>query len=224
MIKLIAFDWNGTIFADSHAIHKSDNEVAKFLRIRPISFKDFQRYFDVPVKKFYMALGVYEEELDKKTKQIAEVFHTDYEIRVSKVRSRSGAKSVLEYLSKNNIRSIIFSNHVSKPIKTHLKRLKLKKYFSEVLANSHIESALLGRSKKERLKYYLDTKKISSDEALIVGDTIEEIEIGKGLGITTVAITGGNCSTIRLKVAKPDYLISSLKQLTDIIKKINQVV
>ena len=219
MIKLVAFDWNGTIFADTYAIYKSDNEVAKLLKIEPVSFKAFQKYFDVPVKNFYLALGVSEEELDKRSAQIAKSFHTYYETRSSKLRSRAGARELLEWLSKNHINCVIFSNHIVESIKKQLKRLRLEKYFLEVIANSHIESALKGRSKQGKLKSYLNNKNFLAEEVLIIGDTTEEVEIGKELGITTVALTSGNCSITRLKAAKPDYLIHNLKDTIGIVRK-----
>ena len=217
MIKLVAFDWNGTIFADTYAIFESNKESFKLLGIKPISFQTFQKYYDVPVKKFFLALGASEDDLNKKASQIANAFHSQYEIRVARVRSRAYAKNLLDYLSKNQINCIIFSNHIIEPIKKQLKRLKLDGYFSEIIANSHLESALKGRNKKEKLKNYIDKNNLLADEVLIIGDTIEEVEIGRELGVKTVAINHGNCSTVRLKLAKPDYLINSLKEVKTII-------
>lgn len=217
MIKLVAFDWNGTIFADTYAIFESNNESFKLLNIKPISFKTFQKYYDVPIKKFFMALGASEDNLDKKTSQIANAFHSQYELRVAKVRSRAFAKNLLDYLSKRNITSVIFSNHTIDPIKKQLKRLKLDRYFSEIIANLHLESALKDRNKKNKLKNYMNVNNLSPKEMLIIGDTVEEVEIGKELGIKTIAITHGNCSESRLKAAKPDYLINSLKEVKSIV-------
>lgn len=217
MIKIVAFDWNGTLFADSHAIYKSDLEVCKLLKIKPITFKAFQKYYDVPIKKFYLALGVSEEEFDKKAAQIANTFNLHYEKRAAKLRSRAYAKQLLVYLIRNNISCVIFSNHILEPIKKQLKRLKFEKYFSSVLANSHLQSALKGRNKQQRLRNYIKEHRLLSKEVIIAGDTVEEIEIGKELDVTTVAITHGNCSIIRLKKAKPDYLIYSLKEMINII-------
>jgi len=53
---------------------------------------------------------------------------------------------------------------------------------------------------------------------LIVGDSTEEIEIGKRIGIKNVAITGGWVATSRLKNAQPDYLINNLGKLRSIIE------
>lgn len=221
MIKLVAFDWNGTLFADTIAVYESNNGVFRLFNRKPVSFRTFQKYFDVPVKKYYQAVGIPEDALNQKATQITKTFHLFYESRVSKVRTRAWAKALLSFLSKNNINSVIFSNHIVDPIKKQLKRLKIEKYFSEVLANSHIQTSFEGRNKKEKLSSFIIDKKILPGETLIIGDTIEEIEIGKQLGCVTVAITHGNCSTVRLKSKKPDYLIYSLKQAINIIKKIN---
>lgn len=218
MIKLVAFDWNGTIFADTFAIYKSDNEVFKLLKIKPATFQAFQKYYDVPIKRFYLALGVSENEFDKKVDLIAQTFHTHYERLAVKVRSRAYARYILEWLSKNNITSVIFSNHLIEPIKKQLKRLKLDGYFSEIMANSHLKAALNRRDKKDRLKNYLANKNLLPNEVLIIGDTVEEIEIGQQLGISTTAITHGNCSTARLRAAQPDYLINSLKEVVGIMQ------
>ena len=55
---------------------------------------------------------------------------------------------------------------------------------------------------------------------IIVGDSIEEIEIGRKFGMKTVAYTQGDYTPYRLKKKKPDFLIDNLKQLKSIIKKL----
>ncbi len=217
MIKLVAFDWNGTLFADTIAIFESNSEAFKLLNLKPVSFNTFQKYFDVPVKKYFLSLGVSEKELNKKASQIASTFHAQYEPRAAGVRTRAFAKHLLQWLSKNNIEAVIFSNHVIGQIQKQLKRLKIEQYFSAILANTHIESALKGRSKKYKLESYIKDNHILASETLTIGDTVEEIEIGKELGCITVAITHGNCSTSRLKNAKPNYLINNLKEVINII-------
>lgn len=217
MIKLVAFDWNGTLFADTLACYESINEVLKFLNLRPTNLKTFREHFDVPIARTYLGLGVSEEQINGKAAEIVKTFHTNYEIRAAKVRTRGYASKLLEWLSRNNIKSIIFSNHIDEPIKKQLKRLKIENYFSTVLANLELDSSLKGRNKQEKLRGYIHNNNLLKGETLIIGDTVEEIEIGKELGVITFAITHGFCSTTRLKAAKPDYLIYSLKEVINII-------
>ncbi len=217
MIKLVAFDWNGTIFADTNAVFECNNDNFEFLKVNPPSLKDFRKYYDVPLKNLYLAFGAKEEEFDKSTKKIAETFHDCYEKRVSRTRTRAYANDLLKWLMKNNIKSAIFSNHTIYSIKKHAKRLKIEIFFSDIIANADMESPLKGINKKENLKNYLEKHKILPSETMIIGDTVEEIEIGKELGVGSIAITHGFISTSRLRKAKPDYLISSLKEVIGII-------
>ncbi|MBI2086093.1 HAD family hydrolase [Candidatus Daviesbacteria bacterium] len=219
MIKLVAFDWNGTIFADTYAILHGVNTVLKSLNLKPVNLTTFQQCFDVPVTKTYKGLGIPQGVLNKQTKDIVKVFHSSYEPRAAKVRTRAYAKKLLEWLSENNIKSMIFSNHIDEPIKKQLKRLNIEKYFSKVLANTELDSAFNGRNKHEKLKNYLADSKLSPYEVLIVGDTIEEIEIGRDIGAIVIALTDGNCSISRLKKYQPDYLIHNLREVIDIIKR-----
>lgn len=221
MIKLVAFDWNGTLFADTYAILDSINEVLKLLKFKPVNLKTFQKHFDVPVTKTFIELGMTEETIKNKTAEIIKTFHENYERRAVKVRTRAFAKQLLDWLSRRNIKSIIFSNHIDEPIRKQLKRLKIEKYFLEVLANSKLDSSLKIRTKQKKLEDYIKSNGFLATEALVIGDTVEELEIGQEIGAVTVALTDGNCSVARLKDAKPDYLISSLKEVVNIIRERN---
>lgn len=112
MIKLVAFDWNGTIFSDTKAVVECVNIVFKDLNLRPVSLKSFRNHFDVPVTRTYLELGVPESLLKKKAAEAVKTFHSYYEIRAKHIRTRAYARAVLKWLSKNQIKSIIFSNHV----------------------------------------------------------------------------------------------------------------
>lgn len=221
MIKLVAFDWNGTIFADTAAILEGVNKALEVVHVKPISLSTFQKHFDVPVTKTYLGVGIPATVIKSKALEINKAFHLNYEKRAARVRTRAFAKKLLWWLAKNHIKSIIFSNHIDEPIRKQLKRLRVEEYFLAVLANSDIHSALKTRSKQDKLKDYIKNNKFLTDEVIILGDTVEEIEIGKELGLITIVITDGNCSTLRLKAGKPNYLINNLREVISIIKEIN---
>lgn len=221
MIKLIAFDWNGTLLADMRAIFQADNEIIKYLGLKPNTYYQFQKHFDVPVIKYFEALGADKKRLHEEAEKIAQIFHKYYEPRAKHVRTRAHARAVLAWLNKEKIKSIVFSNHIDEMIDKQLVRLKIKEYIAKILANSFNHSAYTERTKKDRLENYLKKNSLKPKETLIVGDTIEEIEIAKDIGALCVAITQGNCSTDRLEKAKPDYLIHDLGNLINIIREIN---
>src|SRR3990167_5908778 len=72
----------------------------------------------------------------------------------------------------------------------------------------------------ERLQKFLGQRSFLPKEIVIIGDSPEEVEVGKHLGIHTIAITGGFCSARRLKDTGPDYLIHNLAEMIEIINKL----
>lgn len=220
MIKLVAFDWNGTILADTVACLKADDAALIALGHKPVSLKKFQETFEIPVLKFYERVGIDIDQPLENFERTEKIFHQVYDKYSARTRTRAGARSLLKWLKSRKIESVIFSNHIENHIFKHLKRLKIEKYFDKVIANSRMGDALIKKEKGEKLKIYLANRGIDPKEILIVGDTIEEIEIARELGGISVALTDGYNSTARLKAAKPDYLLNDLRQIEGIISNL----
>jgi len=223
MIKLLVFDFNGVLLADTQACMAADNHVIKTFGGKPVGLKVYRDTIIIPSVNFYSTHGCNREVLLKNSKRLGEVFHTFYEKRAAKIRGRKYAKGVLKWLYKNNIDSVILSNHTVVGITYQLERLGMKNYIKKLLANTILDSTLKARNKQEKLIDYIKLNKFKKSEVVIIGDSPEEIEIGKDVGIRTVAITGGYYSTSRLRNSKPNFLINNLNELIGIIKKINKI-
>ncbi len=219
MKKLVVFDWNGTLLADTRACMAADNHVLETFGGTPVSLKQYRDTMIIPAINFYVKHGCNREKLVNNSQRLGEVFHSFYEPRAAKCRSRKGARALLEWLSKNNIQSIVLSNHTTEGINFQLKRLKINKYISEVIANSSLDNSMKKRNKKEKLEQYLLQHNYQPTEAIIIGDSMEETEIGKSLSIESVAISEGYYSTARLKKAIPNFFIHNLLELIDILKR-----
>jgi phosphoglycolate phosphatase len=219
MIKLVVFDWNGTLLADTQAVVEGANKEFAVVNIPPITIKQFRENYKVPLTDYYQELGVTSEMHKANSAEMAKAFHGYYEPRVARARTRTGTKETLTKLKKDKIGCVILSNHTMEGIYLQLERLKLTDYFEAVLANEVIGAAHF-KGKKDRLVEYLKANKIKNKQTVIVGDTVEEVNIGRELGLYTVAITGGHCSTSRLKAVEPDFLINNIKELSAIIKKL----
>lgn len=219
MIKLVVFDWNGTLLADTVALVAGVNARLKYMGYPEVSIQKYREFFKIPASEAYKNLGIDEEKLYENIEEHSAIFHKQYEASASKNRTRAGTRQVLQFLHDANITSIILSNHNVKAITMQLERLKIEKYFDTILANSDLHSAYL-KGKKDRLVEYLSNQDFKPNEVLIIGDTEEEIEIGKELGLHTVGITGGSSTAKRLKSAHPDVLIHKLHDLIDIVGEI----
>lgn len=223
MIKLVAFDWNGTLISDTSAVLKAENKALLAIGAKPISLAKFQKHFQIPIMKYWESLGFSKRYIETHFQAIENVFHPNYELNADKVHSRVGVRNVLKWLAKEKILCIIFSNHHIPGIQKHLIRLKIDNFFDSILAreNGLDDSQVYKRSKEKKLFEYIKKFKIKPSEVISVGDSEEEIEIAKKYGYHSVAITGGWNSTARLKKHKPDFLIHNMKELTEIVKKLN---
>ena len=220
MIKLVAFDWNGTLLADTHINLECSNLNNKIFGLKPINLKQFREMFQIPSSLFWFARGGKKKDLPK----VANNFHKFYEDKVNRTRTRRGSIEILKYLKQKKNQSIIYSNHTIQDIAKQLTRLNVSKYFGQVLARTPEDghSQVYKRTKDLRLHSYIKKIALKPKEILTIGDTEEEIEIGKKYGYHTVAITGGYNTTARLKKHHPDFLIHNMLELKKIIKKLNQ--
>ena len=224
MIKLVAFDWNGTLLADTNIWWRAASKQWEFLGGHPVPLKRLQETFTIPIINYFVVNGFKRKDILKNKNEIAAIFFKHYNPKEALAHTRGGSRQLLKWLKANNIESIIYSNHSVTDIHKQLKRLKLTNYIVDVIGRHEDEMIRQFdlKHKEDRLKEYLKSNKLKSAEVLTIGDTCEEIEIGRALKLRTVALSGGYNSTKRLKACKPDFLIHNLKSLVPIIKKLNK--
>lgn len=222
MIKLVAFDWNGTLLSDTTPCVRAENVAIKAAGGKPISITKFRQIFEIPVIKYWKALGFSDAALRKNGKLLERTFHQYYEKFVNQARTRAGTKEILRWLHGKKIERVIYSNHNVPNIHRQLVRLNLLPLIDVILARHQTDhSQIFERSKDQKLFAHIKRLKIKPGEVVSVGDSEEEIEIGKAYGYHTVAITGGYNSTPRLRRHHPNFLIHNMLELKKIIKQLN---
>lgn len=220
----MAFDWNGTLLSDTKTCLSAENKALVELGAKAITMLKFRQSFDIPIIKYWKTIGLTEGFLDEKLFLLEEAYHKYYENSINHARTRAGAREALKWLLRFNIKAVIYSNHNVPNIHKHLVRLKIEKYIDSTLArpSASDHTQIHARAKEKYLQKYVNQYRFKPSEVISVGDTEEEIEIGKSFGFYTVAISGGYNTTARLKKHKPDFLVHSLKELIPIVKKINR--
>jgi phosphoglycolate phosphatase len=217
MIDLVVFDWNGTILADTELTVKACNHQIESFDGIPLSREEFIKKLYFPIPGFLIEQGCDPEAV--KDPRFAEIFHQFYEARADKCRTRRGVRAVLEYNIVSEIDSLILSNHVAPEIQRQLDRRNLSEYFKAVLAHDSCVESGQGNNKIHRFERYLSETGQDPGKALIVGDAPEDVSIGKEFGMITVALTDGFYPTSKLRASNPDYLISNVGKLVDILEE-----
>jgi phosphoglycolate phosphatase len=218
--KTIVFDWNSTLLDDVDLTVDSVNAVLSGIGHIPISLDDLRNHHAWPLDLFYKQLGLTDEETNRALTIDRDYFHNHYETHVNDVTLRSGTVELLQHLSAQGVCLLILSNHLIDPICLQLDRFAIRNYFHEVLAYANREVQFKDMTKGERLRQYVGKRKLRPEDAIIIGDTPEEVEIGRDLGLTSVAITGGIVSEQRLREEKPNYLIHELNEFSPILREL----
>jgi phosphoglycolate phosphatase len=219
MIKYVVFDWNGTLLADTALRYHLANASLRKMGHPGITRAEHRKHLVIPIRQFFANLGIPDEVYVKAGEQERIDFHKGYEAGAAKARTRQGARAMLDELYRRGIRRVILSNHTVVGIEIQLKRLGLAHHFDDILANDNIHTSS-SRGKLELMRMYLEQRQLNPQEGVIVGDTTEEIHIGKELGLKTVAITGGIHTRQRLAGEHPDAVIGRLYGLIDVLEEI----
>lgn len=218
--KLAIFDWNGTLIADTHMAWVASNACLKFYGVEPISLQRQRETFDFPIIHYYTRNGCSVDAVLATKTQANEIFQNAYDDLAAHARTRRGAKTLLSWLHKQGFTCIILSNYLVPKIENHLERLNIRHYFSTISANTCDGTSILNAtSKKERLADFLHKRNYHPANAFIIGDSMEEPDIGRHMGIMSIGITGGCITKHRLVKARPDYLINSLTETIPILCK-----
>ncbi|NWF98294.1 MAG: HAD-IA family hydrolase [Nitrospirae bacterium] len=211
--ELIIFDLDGTLVDTSRDITNALN----------FALKDYG-YEELTVEKTKKIVGEGITRLIEKitsknnpamVNQIVERFvqyYSEHPVDYSYVYP--GVKEALNMLE-NCKKAVVSNKRESLSIKI-LELLDLYRYFDVIIGS---DTAPERKPSPVPIFYVLDKMKIKPEQAIIVGDSIFDIEAGKKAGIKTVAVTYGFREKHELLSA--DFIIDDLRQLHPVITKID---
>jgi phosphoglycolate phosphatase len=221
MSYLAVFDWNGTLIDDLEANLKGANAVLNMLGRSPLSVEQYQDTFTFPILHFYRANGVSADEYLAKHDILSRVFLDTYEKEVFSCELRPKTTELLEWLNVNGIDCIILSNHLRENVEQQLARFHIRHYFTAVSCNEIYDAAFIQRmNKAERLDNYMSDSGYVPSDCAIIGDSHEEPEIARHLGLTSVSILGGFLSENRIRKIDTDYIVADIEEMFEPLSQV----
>ena len=201
MIKLVVFDYDGTIFDTFEIVYNMLHSLDKE-RFHFNVFTSKKVLKDIYMDNFFAALR-------KRTKKDLFDFKKCAEKenckRANILKLFKGLKKILKQLKKHYKLAIISSNFKS-AMKKALKKNNID-FFDVILGAGTIES------KTVKLKKLAKRFKLKPGEVVYVVDTVGDIKEAKKAKVKTIAVTWGYHKKKRLSKAKPDKIISKPEQL-----------
>jgi phosphoglycolate phosphatase len=212
--ELIIFDMDGTLIDPRIDVANALNVTLIQLDLAPLSYKEI--------------FGLIRDGMRDLMERVLPPSHQDrIETAITLYRSHydnhlldnttlyPSVRETLEELA--SLKKAVVSNKREKPVRAILKGFNLPHHFEMVLGGDSIGER---KPAPHAILKVLDYFDVSLSNALIVGDSPEDIQAGHAAGIRTCGVTYGYRSRESLVDEKPDYLIDDLRLLLEIVEGI----
>ena len=208
--KLLIWDWNGTILDDADLCLSIENEMLRERKMPEITKEWYLEHFSFPIRAYYEMMGyTFEKE---SFEALSDTFMARYRQRYAMCPLRRGVTDVLKAVREAGIRQTLLSVTQQDDLFEQASRLGAAPFFSEILGQLDV----LGTSKVDRAKRYMEEMNIDPKDALFIGDTDHDVEAAKAVGCPCVLLEGGHQSRevlLRCGVPVLDSAEALLKQL-----------
>jgi phosphoglycolate phosphatase len=219
MTYLAVFDWNGTLFDDTAATLVATNACLATFEKPAIDMHTMQDTFSFPLIHFYERMGVNADQYLEYAEREGTVFLDCYEGEKLKCGLMEGAIDLLDWLKSHDVHCMILSNHIQNLLNDDVEWLGISSYMQHVSGNETKATMVQGLSKQIRLEAYMKEHGFAPEKTFIIGDSHEEPELAKRLGILGISIAGGLLSAARLEKYKADHIVQKLEEVRPILEK-----
>ena len=206
-IKLVLWDWNGTLVDDASLCVDILNELLNEYEKSNITLEFYRKNFSFPVDNFYRKIslphnGAEFEEISKK-------FIFRYREKWKKCSLQQNTLDILRHFESLNIKQIILSAGNQYDVEKFIKYYGLDFFFEQILGTDNIKA----EGKVELAMNFFSKSDYKAEEILIVGDTLHDLEIGNKIGCMTILSSMGHNSKSFL-AGFHDHLIDDLRDIS----------
>ena len=206
MIKLILWDWNGTLLNDMPAWYAAIRETFSAFGAQPPTLDE---YFGELEGHDYW--GLYSTRgITASLEELNRVYGKTYNRAINRIALAAAARQVLKELRRRGIMCGIISAQIPELFDPLFMRLKLAPYFT------YCHYPVF--AKAEKIKELVASEGIALNHCLYIGDTPSDIRSAHKAGATAVAYLNGYVPKFLVDAAKPDYTIRDLKELLTIVE------
>ena len=184
-IKHIIWDWNGTLFNDLDLSYILTHRIVAEYGGPSFTKKDLRKACDHPAINIYKTLHPDFNEAD--FPKLAKDWYEDYQAKSLEYQLFSDSISALEKISDSNISQSIVSALNGVHLVNIVERFELMNYFT------HVDGLrdLTGHSKVELALTQFAKLHIEANEAVVIGDTLHDLEVAEEIGAHCILIRGG---------------------------------
>lgn len=212
--KYILFDLDGTLTDPKEGITKSVEHALNHFGIKVYDLDDLIPFIGPPLKSsFQNFYALNDEHADEAVAKYREYYVPKgmYENRVF-----DGVHEMLSGLCEAGYTLILATSKPEVMAVQVMRHFGLDKYFA------HMCGSTLGDERGTKglvIKYALELAGITDpDDAIMVGDKSHDIKGAKENGLRSIGVLYGYGTSAELQEARPDYIVSNVIELYDLLK------
>ncbi|HEU4797343.1 MAG TPA: HAD family hydrolase [bacterium] len=206
-IRAVLFDLDGTLLDSLGSHHSVYRKVFADLGIS-LQDEDYARHYSPNWYIFYERMGVPQS----RWADADRIWLRHYAEEAP--HPREGADALLAAV-KNSGRSLgLVTSGERSRVERDIHRAGWAQVFGVVVCGGDVEQR---KPLPGPLLHALAALGTAPHSALYVGDTVEDVEMGKAAQTVTAAVLGGFSRREVLEAASPDYLVGSLSELTNLL-------
>jgi phosphoglycolate phosphatase len=223
-IKAVIFDLDGTIVDFNIDFKAARAEVIRLLTLQglPSSLLSINESVFIMLKKAEKHMkenGKDEQEFAKLKENVSAVVER-YEAKAARETILvPGILETFKTLKRMKIQIALFTANGEKSTNYILKRFRLRQFFDAIITR---ESVLAVKPDPAHLEAVLEALKVRPEEAIVVGDSVRDMECAHQLKVLAVGVTTGFSSVEDLTRAGADYLAFSSKDVLALVQQLNR--
>lgn len=210
-IKHVCFDLDGTLMDSYNTIYKSTIKALEFLEItEPLQGKEFQKRIGQHFFSIFNELKIPVPDIE----HFINVYKSYYFDFIDESIIYPGVIETLEILKTKKIQVSLLTTKVQDQADKIMDHFRLKKYFSMIMGR---RDGISIKPSAEPLLFICKDLNMQASNTLMAGDSELDIRCGKNAGAFTCAAAYGYRLPEVLTAEKPDFIISDIKELVNII-------
>lgn len=206
-IRAVLFDLDGTLIDSFHSHYRVYTRVFADLDL-PFDQAAYARHYSPNWYRFYERLGLPKERWEDADQAWLRYYHEESPDK------REGADEALAAVrAAGRALGLVTSGDRSR-VDHDLQRLGWAGLFDVTVCGGEVPQR---KPHPEALLYALGRLGRTPQEAAYVGDTVEDVEMGRAAGAVTVAVLGGFAPPAALAGANSDIILTSLTEFPELL-------
>ena len=209
--QAIVFDFDGTLVDASEAICHSFNQALRKCELPRMDPQEIRAMIGRPLVGMFEGVeGSAGVDADHFVREYRSAFFSHGLVLT---RLMPGAEETLTHFS-SSLKLGIATSRKSDGALHILKNFGLLDHFSAVIGIEHVSES---KPDPEPIYRTLEQLQVPVEQAVMVGDTTDDMTAGKRAGLTAVGVTTGTTSRAELIEGGADHVVTELSALVDLV-------